>query len=332
MKSKISRKDFITQSAMAFAGLPLGLHALNPLATAAPRLNLNPQKASNTEQAMKISIFSKNLHWLNYADMAHFAADIGFDGIDLTVRPDGHVIPERVKEDLPKAVKAVERAGLKVYTITTGISDPDNRQTVDILQTAGALGIQNYRTGWFPYNPAMDIPKNLEAFKKQFAGLARLNEQAGIRGGYQNHAGVSLGAAVWDLWLALKDVNSEWMGCQYDIRHATVEASGSWATGLDLIQKQINTLVIKDFHWELAGNRWQVKNVPLGKGMVDFKQYFSLVKKYNISCPISLHYEYPLGGAENGAKKITIPKAEIARAFKNDLVQLKTWLKESELI
>lgn len=332
MRSKISRKDFITQSAFAFAGLPLGLHALNPLTAVAPRPDLNLGKVNNAEQNMKISIFSKNLHWLNYEDMAHLAADIGFDGIDLTVRPDGHVIPERVKEDLPKAVEAIAQAGLKVYTMTTGISDPESQQTMDILKTAGALSIKNYRTGWFSYDTAMDIPQNLEVFKKQFAGLARLNEQFGIRGGYQNHAGVNLGAAVWDLWLALKDLNTEWMGCQYDIRHATLEASGSWTNGLNLIQKQINTLVIKDFKWQQTGNRWQVKNVPLGKGMVDFKQYFRLVKKYNISCPISLHYEYPLGGAENGAKKITMPRAEITRAFKADLVQLKTWLKESELI
>lgn len=327
MKRKISRKDFITSSAIAFAGLPLGLQVFNALGASPAKSAMLKASLSTAGQDMKISIFSKALQWLNYDEMARLAAEIGFDGIDLTVRPDGHVLPERVKDDLPKAVEAIERAGLKVYTITTNISDPESQQTVDILKTAGALGIKNYRTGWFSYDPSIDIPANLEVFKKRFAGLARLNKQFDISGGYQNHAGLNFGASVWDLWLTLKDLDADWMGCQYDIRHATVEASGSWSTALNLIQKQVNTVVIKDCVWQQVASHWQVKSVPLGKGMVDFKKYFALLKDYHIDCPISIHYEYALGGAENGTKKITMPRPEITRAFKTDLDQLKTWLK-----
>jgi len=63
-------------------------------------------------QPLKISIFSKHLQWLDYRGMAQTAAEIGFDGIDLTVRAGGHVLPARVQEDLPKAAKAVRKGGL----------------------------------------------------------------------------------------------------------------------------------------------------------------------------------------------------------------------------
>lgn len=36
---------------------------------------------------LKICIFSKHLQRLNYNDMASLAAEIGFEGIDLTIRP-----------------------------------------------------------------------------------------------------------------------------------------------------------------------------------------------------------------------------------------------------
>jgi L-ribulose-5-phosphate 3-epimerase len=36
---------------------------------------------------LKINIFSKHLQFLNYYDLAEAAAEMGFDGIDLTVRP-----------------------------------------------------------------------------------------------------------------------------------------------------------------------------------------------------------------------------------------------------
>ena len=46
---------------------------------------------------LKISVFSKTLHWIeDYQTLTETVAEIGFDGIDLTVRPDGNVLPEKV--------------------------------------------------------------------------------------------------------------------------------------------------------------------------------------------------------------------------------------------
>ena len=64
---------------------------------------------------LKIHIFSKHLQFLNYQDLAEAAAEMGFDGIDLTVRPKGHVLPERVESDMPKAVEAMRKVGLILY-------------------------------------------------------------------------------------------------------------------------------------------------------------------------------------------------------------------------
>ena len=44
-----------------------------------------------------------------------------------------------------------------------------------------------------------------------------------------------------------------------------------------------------------------------------------------------MHFEYDLGGAENGAKIIKIDKKEVISAMKKDLSLLKTWLKEAGL-
>jgi hypothetical protein len=63
---------------------------------------------------LKICIFSKHLQWTSVSDAAAIARDIGFDGVDLTVRAGGHVLPDRVEIDLPAAVEMVRRAGLQV--------------------------------------------------------------------------------------------------------------------------------------------------------------------------------------------------------------------------
>ncbi len=150
-----------------------------------------------------------------------------------------------------------------------------------------------------------------------------------MHGAYQNHSGKWFGATSVDLWEAIKDLNPAFIGCQYDIRHATAEGSHSWPIGLDLLHPFIKTINMKDFHWQLKDDKWQEENVPLGKGMVDFRSYIALLRKYEFNGSVCIHYEYPLGGAENGDKKVTMPAEEILNSMKKDLQTLKTWLSET---
>ena len=48
----------------------------------------------------EVHVFSKHLQWLDYENMAKTASENGFDGVDLTVRPKGHVLPEKVNADM----------------------------------------------------------------------------------------------------------------------------------------------------------------------------------------------------------------------------------------
>lgn len=291
----------------------------------------NKQLAKNAsfKNTISISVFSKNLQWLSITEMAKAVAEMGFDGIDITVRPNGHVLPENVTEDLPKAVEIIRKNGLDVYMITTAIASAEEKFTEPILKTAGSLGIPYYRMGWLDYNKKISREDNLEAFKNTLSNLARLGEHYNVKGAYQNHAGENFGSAVIDLYLALKSVHSKWMGCQYDIRHATVEGANSWPIGFDFIKEHINTINLKDFDWIKTGNKLKEQNVPLGTGAVDFEKYFNHLKQIPFYGPVCLHFEYPLGGAEDGANKITIPAAEVFKAMRRDLELTRKWLPSS---
>jgi sugar phosphate isomerase/epimerase len=318
-----SRRTFLIESTLAASALSIGSSSygktFNQLSS--------PVESGSKKEALKVSIFSKNLHWLNWTDMAVAVKDMGFDGIDLTVRPEGHVLPERVEEDLPKAVAAIRKQGLEVYMITTAITKASDTYTTPILKTAGALGIKNYRLGWFSYDKKISVTDNIPNFRKQLQELAELNKKYKIHGDYQNHAGEYFGAAVVDLWMALKDLDAEWIGNQYDIRHATVEGSHSWGVGFNLLQKYIKTVNLKDFQWAKKDGKWVEENVPLGTGMVDFNKYFKMLNESQFNGPVCLHYEYNLGGAENGAKTLTIPKEEVLKAMKKDLTTFKSLYK-----
>src|SRR5690242_5995733 len=76
-------------------------------------------------EKLKISIFSKHLQFVQGEDLAKAASDLGFDGVDITVRKGGHIAPERVKETLPPLVSILRQHGLEVPMITTDIADAD---------------------------------------------------------------------------------------------------------------------------------------------------------------------------------------------------------------
>jgi L-ribulose-5-phosphate 3-epimerase len=307
-----SRRSFIKQSLLVGSLLPL------------VNKNLQALPVTDHRQAtrLKVNIFSKHLQFLNYQDMAEAAAEIGFDGVDLTVRPKGHVLPERVESDLPKAVEAIKKNTLASVMMTTAVENANNSIDQKLLETAAGLGIQYYRMNWLAYPEGKTIPDAVEQFKQSIKGLASLNNRLGLTGCYQNHSGDRAGASIWELWDMLQPADKQYMGAQYDIRHAVVEGGLSWKNGLRLIQTRIKTLAIKDFVWAQKDGKWVVENVPLGEGMVDFKTYFSLLKQYQIQVPVSLHFEYPLGGAEHGRTEISIDKREVFAAMKRDLAKL----------
>jgi sugar phosphate isomerase/epimerase len=276
------------------------------------------------DKSWNIHFFSKHLQFLDYQGAAEACAEAGMSGADLTVRPGGHVLPENVERDLPLAVKAFKEAGLKIEMMASGITDAGDPLTEKVLRTASEWGIKYYRLGYYRYDPKVSMVNNLEKIKKQMTGLARLNEKYQIHGAYQNHAGSNFGAPVWDLWTVIKDMDPQWTGVQYDVRHATLEGNRSWPLGMKLLKDHIRCMVIKDFTWGIEDGRAREVNVPVGEGVVDFPAYFKLVEELGVHGPITMHLEYEMFPDKNmdQAQK----KEHAVKLMKKDLAALKQYL------
>ncbi|MFK7774312.1 MAG: sugar phosphate isomerase/epimerase family protein [Saprospiraceae bacterium] len=284
---------------------------------------------NNDFKPLSINIFSKHLQFLDYQTTGEMAAEMGFDGVDLTVRPKGHVLPENVKIGLPKSISEIKKGGSKCEMITTSIENVNRPLDVDIIKTAAKTGIKYYRTGWFKYPQDQSMLDALEMYRNQIDALGNLNKENEIIGCYQNHSGKKVGASFWEIHKILETVDPDYFGAQYDIRHAIAEGGNSWENGLQLLHSKIKVIVLKDFKWGKVNGNWKLINVPIGEGMVDFDKYFKLLKKYNLNPPVSLHLEYDLGGAEKGKSKITVDKKIVFDAMKKDLKAIQKLWKEA---
>jgi sugar phosphate isomerase/epimerase len=290
--------------------------------------------AATTGRRLKVAIFSKHLQFLEGDELARVAAEIGFDGVDVTVRGGGHVEPVRAAEDLPPLVSQIRKHGLEVPMVTAGIVDATSPNARTVLRTLANLGIRYYRWGGFTYSDDQPFTAQLEDFHRRSAQLAALNAEYKVCAMYHTHSGVDLvGAPVWDIFQILKDLDPGAVAINYDVGHATVEGGlGGWIDSFRLAEPYLRGIAIKDFVWQKTpkGN-WDATWVPLGKGMVRFPTFFSMLSKTAFDGPVQLHFEYPLGGADAGKRQITIEQQQVFAAMHRDLQQLRGYLSDAGL-
>jgi L-ribulose-5-phosphate 3-epimerase len=261
-----------------------------------------------------LCFFSKHLQDMNYDQVGKSLHDAGFDGVDLTVRPKGHVLPERVTEDLPRAYEAIRSHGLQVPMISTELlsaSDPAARPT---LQTAARLGIPHFKIGYFKWGK--DINATLSGVKSSLTGLVELAKEYGITAGLHNHVGY-VGQTIWEVQPIVADLDSKRMGYYYDFHHAVAQsARNSWEVTMRLAAPRLKMVATKDFNWSKSEKGWQTEACPLGDGAVDWSLAFSHLGELKYAGPLSIHQEYKAADRLAAAHKdLEYVKRHISKAY-----------------
>lgn len=240
--------------------------------------------------------FSKHLPMLEGAALADAVKRIGFNGIDLTVRPRGHVDPARVRDELPRALDAIRERGVEVPMITTALLSADEPAARSILETAGKHRVRYFKPGYYRYALA-DVRAEVAATGRSLAGLAQLGEACGVELGFHNHEG-NIGASIWDIAPEIDKMPAKWAGYYFDARHAVVEGGGvGWKAATRLVAPRLKMIAVKDVFWEKSERGWRLRDCPLGQGMVDWAWYSKALADGGFHGPVSLHFEYDIEGS-----------------------------------
>jgi sugar phosphate isomerase/epimerase len=266
-----------------------------------------------------VVVFSKIYQTLklNYADSAALTQQAGLQGVDATVRPGGEVLPEKVKEDLPRYAEELKKQGLTMPMITTGIVSAASPHAETILRTARSLGVKYYRLGVI--NPSNDVPlaELIGKVRKDFKELAQLNREIGITGMLQNHSpsGRSryLGGDLDEMQALLSGLNPGELGAAFDIGHALVVHGEQWREKFEKIRTHLSVAYAKD--WKKDGG-W----VAMGEGDLLASGYFTELKRIKYSAPLSLHIEH------DWDKKGTVrTREQLMKVLRADSAVLRSW-------
>ncbi|MDB5440050.1 MAG: xylose isomerase-like enzyme, partial [Caulobacteraceae bacterium] len=180
---------------------------------------------------LRIGVYSGNLQWLRTAEEVALACvEMSAEGLDLTVRPGGHVDPARVGTDLAPFVATIRRHGLTVDSLTCPIVDADSPNAERILDAAASAGVRTYVWGGLTYDLARPIQPQLDALRPRVQRLATLNERYGMKAMYRNGSGAgAVGSLVYDLADLLRGIDPRFVGVQCDTgRAALAGGGGAW--------------------------------------------------------------------------------------------------------
>lgn len=242
---------------------------------------------------MKIILFSKMFQQMPIEEFASLASNMGFEGIDLTVRPGGHIEPKDISEKLPKFLEMFKQMNLSVPMITTAITSADEPYAEETFSKASELGIKYIKLGYWRYKGFGNIRRQIKEVRENLKKIEKLCENYGVTAGLHIHSGMFVTAEPAVVDLILDGFEPKHIGAYIDPGHMAVEGGlAGWLMGMDMLCDKIVMVAVKDFGWFKTDQGWVARTVPLGDGLVPWESVFKILKDIGFNGPVSLHSEY----------------------------------------
>ena len=198
---------------------------------------------------MKFMMFVKHLQSLPIEQAAAGMRELGFAGMDLTVRPSGIVKPADVRKELGRVVRVVATHGLRVPLITTDVLRADD-DAIAIFETAADLGIGEIKLGYHKYTVFGTFRQTLDQMRRDLDAVENLAKRLKIRANLHIHSGDHMTAQAAIVWDLIRDRDPAAIGAYVDPGHMFTEGGRDvWRQGLDLLGDRIALVSVKDVAW-----------------------------------------------------------------------------------
>lgn len=223
-----------------------------------------------------LCLFSGSVQGLEYSELPLIAKQLGFNGVDLTVRPGGHVEPRLSNVDLVRAIEEVRGPGLEVPVITTALTTPYDPTVLPVVAIAGHTQVDLFIAGFFRTpNPN---------YLRDIAGLITIGSRYGMACALHNYMSDDLGETSWDPVELIAGFPPKWASLYFDPIHARE----NWEAELKRFLPRLRAVALKDFQMVQG----QAKPCPLGQGIVDWPKFFSILAEAKYYGPLSLRMDY----------------------------------------
>lgn len=241
---------------------------------------------------IQFSVFTKPWPTLPLSELGKKIADLGFDGIELPVRPGFQVEPENVAA-LPQAARTLAGFGLKIYSI----AGPTDKATVAACAETGvAIG----------YTPTIRIMARIpdgtnyldaEAqLRAEYEALLPLLEKYHVQIGIQNHCGRYVPHAL-GLRRLVEGFDPARIGIVWDAAHNALQGEPP-GFALDIVWSHLCMVNLKNAFWrqtngpEAEWAEWTWYWTSGRYGLASWPQVVEELKRRDYSGVVCLTAEY----------------------------------------
>jgi len=368
----MERRNFLSGAAAVVAGVGLaacgggssnsGPVAQSPSGSEPPPVDVAPPPAPPVvdptpaePQKLVTQLWSRHLQWVSTQAESQNGTDpygvgikigeallaCGYAAVDLTVRADGHVLPQNVKTHLPDMLKGIRSTGAICDHIGVNFTpsiDPLNTSWIvaenveEILAVANDNGIRKYRfnnangtavpgttgTGLtvasFASNTFGDtMTALLDGVRANHERLAALNARYGNLCGVAHTHGGNIGTSVYDYEYAMRDIDPALIGINLAISHTAGAALGggsnpAWELQMRRHMPRIKCTAVEDMRatvnattGALSGTTIEPLPGTAGGGVINWTNFYGHLLRGGFSGAAESQIEYGIPNGNNGA-------------------------------
>jgi sugar phosphate isomerase/epimerase len=241
-----------------------------------------------TSTRTPFTLFTKPWPGKSLPELAGFVRSLGFDGIELPVRPGFQVPPENVKRGLPDAVRVFADIGLKIGSIAA----PTDEATMAACAEAHIPIIRIMA----PIPAGANYLAAIEEYQHRWDELVPLAEKHGVAIGVQNHYGRFLANAM-QLRHAIGKYHPKHICAIWDPAHNGLEGE-QVDLAIDTVWSHLRIVNFKSAFWKLAStpeageSQWEVSWTTGRRGRAHWRWTADELTKRGFQGDICFSAEY----------------------------------------
>ncbi|HZO91187.1 MAG TPA: sugar phosphate isomerase/epimerase family protein [Chthonomonadaceae bacterium] len=239
------------------------------------------------DSAVTFTVFTKP--WkMDLPTLGKHVSGLGFEGIELPVRPGYPVNPENVTQELPRAARLLADYGLKIASI----AGPTDAQTISACAEAGVpiiricVSIRREET----------YQEGEARLQREFDALVPDLDRAGVTLGIQNHCGRDVCNAM-GLRSLLGKYDPRHVAAVWDAAHNALQGEEP-ELALDIVWPHLCMVNLKNAFWKRTNGpeaevaAWQPYWTTGRQGLASWPRVASELKRRNYNGVVCLTAEY----------------------------------------
>ena len=242
----------------------------------------------------RFTVFTKPWPDLSLKELGRMVKKLGFDGVELPVRPGYQVEPDRIGKGLEEAVKILGDEGIVIGSV----AGPTDEATIAACGENG-IGIIRVCEG---VDLEIGYAESERKIRARYDALLPVLKSAGVSIGVQNHCGNMIASAIGIMHL-IEGYDPKQVSAVLDPAHCAVDGETE-EMALDIVWSHLSLVNLKSASHRRTNRitapeaKWEILWTTAQHSGYSWRKMVSLLKQRNYRGDICLPAEYskPDGG------------------------------------